>query len=957
MRKILLSTFIALNYLTGCTLLSPEQSRGPAQQATDSTAKLADATSKKGTGLGEQYYKFSVFLDNAGHPTKLVYQNVDKFEFHADFLATQPEFRGLKRSQIDELTYSGGTNRRALLGVLTQRFADDGIRWQRFSLIMNEPPQAEQVIETHRLLLASAVGSEFSGPLEVELLTHQIKGFTTQEEAVRRAKIDVFIPPAEQGATAYTDAWNYGVLEWVGSENELGQKLASGRITERTVIVTDQNLREFPAVAGVISAVPLTPASHAVLLGQMYAAPIVYVPDAAERFRPLVGRSIYLNAHAPPGSHPALRKVDYVLSPGEKDLATLQQLRLPPSLDVKIEEREETIRNAGELSFANIPAYGGKSSQMGIILRALPGNSLGGSTAIPLAYFKKFLAAARVSDGALLGEYIRAKTASIADPRTGDTQTKATLAEIRAAIIAAKIPAEVIAPIRQALTQAYPGASVRLFLRSSSNAEDGAEFNGAGLYDSTKAWLRGGPEDELEKGLKEVWSSLYTDRGFIARRRFQADESKVGMAVLAQEFLKSEGANGIALIHIAAGAKKPSVEIVTYKDDAQVTAGNGEIRAEIVTLNSGGIRLEQPYEGLSKARTLLREKQYLELGQHMEALAQAYGAPAKEVHIESEWKLMRNPDGDKLVVLQVRPVPQRRRARLPDGSAAFFLMPPVLDARFEDQHPLAAHVLFNPRNIRIKMKSFGHKDFLASNLTLDEASFQIQGHEYVLKNVKGRPGTGGHPDFPIVAFPLPNAHVPGLRLEVQIAKSVDRNVYGPFHDTVSISFGSDSKDFARFGDSPYGALSSRLEQDQFRKLTPFLDDRVIGTGNLTINIVGPRKAKIDLSQVKTSGQGDLRQTSIGQAAITGIIGRPIKLPKLACAYGANHHEGFETYFFDLLGDPSLSATEKAEITKQGRYLNLESGTASLVAGDGRKPSKIGTWGDGPRKPRRGGDED
>ena len=76
----------------------------------------------------------------------------------------------------------------------------------------------------------------------------------------------------------------------------------------------------------------------------------------------------------------------------------------------------------------------------------------------------------------------------------------------------------------------FPDPEVLLSCRSSTNAEDGEEFNGAGLYDSKS----GRPADDfrpagscphptykpLSLALKKVWASTYNLNAFLARERF-----------------------------------------------------------------------------------------------------------------------------------------------------------------------------------------------------------------------------------------------------------------------------------------------------------------------------------------------------------------------------------------------------------------------------------------------------
>src|SRR6266704_1623562 len=61
------------------------------------------------------YVKFTVLLDESKKPAEILFQNSTDFPFHSDFLLTRPEFKGMDRRQIDELTLKRGPNQRAIL--------------------------------------------------------------------------------------------------------------------------------------------------------------------------------------------------------------------------------------------------------------------------------------------------------------------------------------------------------------------------------------------------------------------------------------------------------------------------------------------------------------------------------------------------------------------------------------------------------------------------------------------------------------------------------------------------------------------------------------------------------------------------------------------------------------------------------------------------------------------------
>ncbi|NTV52837.1 MAG: hypothetical protein HGA76_07495, partial [Candidatus Firestonebacteria bacterium] len=113
----------------------------------------------------------------------------------------------------------------------------------------------------------------------------------------------------------------------------------------------------------------------------------------------------------------------------------------------------------------------------------------------------------------------------------------AILKEIRDLLAGLKIPEDELNLIRQTINKSF-GKHARVFLRSSTNAEDLPGFPAAGQYDSfgniepTNA--------ELAKNIKKVWASTWNDRAFHDRKTHRIRHTDVVMAVLVQETVPAD---------------------------------------------------------------------------------------------------------------------------------------------------------------------------------------------------------------------------------------------------------------------------------------------------------------------------------------------------------------------------------------------------------------------------------
>jgi hypothetical protein len=132
---------------------------------------------------------------------------------------------------------------------------------------------------------------------------------------------------------------------------------------------------------------------------------------------------------------------------------------------------------------------------------------------------------------------------------------------LRAAMLEAPVDPERVAELSTAIDANF-GSGTMVRLRSSSNAEDGLEFSGAGLYDSASACVADeydadedgpslcdpdkGREHTVSDALRTVWASLWHVGAWEERAWYGIDPSLVAMAVLVDTQSEDEQANIVA---------------------------------------------------------------------------------------------------------------------------------------------------------------------------------------------------------------------------------------------------------------------------------------------------------------------------------------------------------------------------------------------------------------------------
>ncbi|MDR7370769.1 hypothetical protein J2X17_001552 [Flavobacterium aquidurense] len=148
------------------------------------------------------------------------------------------------------------------------------------------------------------------------------------------------------------------------------------------------------------------------------------------------------------------------------------------------------------------------------------------------------------------------------------------LKKIREAIKKEPINPELI----ENLNQTFKNAAFKNFrFRSSTNAEDLDDFNGAGLYDS-KTGILGDSTKTFEKAIKQVWASVWNEGSYNERELFGIDQRTIAMGVLVHRSFTDELANGVIITQNIFRKKFPGITVNIQKgENSVVKPEKGEI--------------------------------------------------------------------------------------------------------------------------------------------------------------------------------------------------------------------------------------------------------------------------------------------------------------------------------------------------------------------------------------------
>ncbi|HRI48695.1 MAG TPA: PEP/pyruvate-binding domain-containing protein [Pseudomonadota bacterium] len=278
------------------------------------------------------------------------------------------------------------------------------------------------------------------------------------------------------------------------------------------IVILQESYPDITPVAGIVTATFSTPLSHVNLRARAWRIPNAGYHDAGKRFAALDGQQVLLEVR---DAEMVLRKATAaeVAAWRRKKAATV----VLPTPDYAVTE----LRPLLGMHRGDVTRYGAKAANLGEIVSAhLPGVSVPAGFGVPFAAYNNHL-----QKSGLAAELLALRK----DPRYEQDAgfRKQQLAALEKRIIAAPIDAELLAAVAAKIQTDLGGQSV--FVRSSTNAEDLPNFNGAGLY-YTAPNVKG--NEALALAMKKVWASLWSFRAVEERRLFHIDERAAACALL-----------------------------------------------------------------------------------------------------------------------------------------------------------------------------------------------------------------------------------------------------------------------------------------------------------------------------------------------------------------------------------------------------------------------------------------
>lgn len=203
----------------------------------------------------------------------------------------------------------------------------------------------------------------------------------------------------------------------------------------------------------------------------------------------------------------------------------------------------------------------------------------------------------------------------------------------------------------------------KIRMRSSTNAEDLAQFSGAGLYRSISASTAISKKKPSSR-IRKVWSSIWSWKAFEERAFWNIPHTQIYMAVAIHRSFPNEEANGVLITKNLMDRGNDGYYVNVQKGEVSVTNPEGGARPEVFSILPSGNEIHiirQNFSSLSPATALLTPNECKKLFDTARRI-QTHFAPlykkSLDLALDMEFKYI--APNRQLIIKQSRPYFQAR---------------------------------------------------------------------------------------------------------------------------------------------------------------------------------------------------------------------------------------------------------------------------------------------------------
>lgn len=443
-------------------------------------------------------------------------------------------------------------------------------------------------------------------------------------------------------------AFNTGDAVGVLNIVQPSQKVENMQFEPHEIVVLQQSYPDISPVSGIITTQFSTTLSHVNLRAAAWNIPNASLKSAANDYAKWNKKWVKLEV-----TEQALSMrlaTDAEIQAEQQKQQAAKQINLPQA-----DLLSTSLAPLNQINLENMMRYGAKTVHLGEMYQA--GLPVPNGFGIPFYYYQQHMLEHRMEFGL---------QSMLSDARFNKDSVwrKQQLLDLQAKIKAAPINLKHFAAIKKQWQTALQGAPV--FVRSSTNAEDLAGFNGAGLYDTVPN-VR--DDAALEAAIKQVWASLWNERAVAERTYFGIPQDQAYAAVLVQVGVNAS-ASGVLLttdiwghqprtftinakwglgMRVVEGQKIAEQILYDTGNDGTRVISRSDESTMLVFDKKGGIKEKK----VPQSEAIINEKRAKKLGELAQKVETLF--PQYKV-LDIEWVLEQTVLGqEKFYLVQARP--------------------------------------------------------------------------------------------------------------------------------------------------------------------------------------------------------------------------------------------------------------------------------------------------------------
>jgi hypothetical protein len=548
----------------------------------------------------QPFVKFTLPANDEAALQHASYQNSSRFPLHQDFLSTVfPEnFPALDTTTYDTLV--GRRDSRHYFVGSIRHIRTGAAPVYGFSVFARFGDSRERLSATEM----KAIYDKLKESFHLEPLVYAPTSLEAVEVARDWQKNDPGFTTLIEGSTGgfepYTLGVGYGRIR-ILSKAEFEAANANGSISFQDILILDHAPRDIEGVVnGIITTARQGELSHVAVRTARRGTPNAFLRTALGDFAGLDGKLVRLQVTE--AGHTVTEVTEEQASAfWDANAGFLSRL---PSLDGEHDALPQLKfiaaleRNGIRDELPWEATFGGKATNLARLHSVLTDEwsryQVDGF-AIPMSYYMDFIRSNKMPsafDAARQVTYEEYLAELFTDEKfASDSQFRfKTLADLREHMRNhGVVDEDLLAQLRERIPIVMGTSNeTRVRFRSSSNAEDAIEFNGAGLYNSTQGCVADdldgdstGPsicdgtkngERGLSRALRRVWSSLWNFRAYEERAFYGIPNDLPAMAVLVSTAFDKEQANGVVFTGNPTNRHDPRYVVTAQKGDSSVVS-------------------------------------------------------------------------------------------------------------------------------------------------------------------------------------------------------------------------------------------------------------------------------------------------------------------------------------------------------------------------------------------------